>query len=105
MKKFSFGFAFSLSILPLLAFAAPPASFKGLVDIILDYIELLIQVIFAATFLVFMWGVVKGWIIGGASEEGVDQGKNVVLAGIIAFVVMSSIWGIVYIFQSTLFGR
>jgi hypothetical protein len=83
---------------------AAPTDFKSLVALFVNLIELLIALIFALTFVVFMWGIVKEWIIGGSDEEGVKNGKNLVIAGVIAFVVMSSIWGIVYFFQSSLFG-
>jgi len=84
---------------------APPRDFKGLVAIITDLISTLILIIFALTFLVFMWGVIKGWIMHGGDAEGVTSGKNVVIVGIIALVVMSGIWGILSILQTSFFGR
>lgn len=106
MKIFQFSAILAtILIIPHDAFAATaPTDFKSLVNLIIDFIELLIVLIFALTFVVFMWGIIKEWIIGGSDEEGVKNGKNLVMAGIIAFVVMSSVWGIVYLFQSSLFG-
>lgn len=92
-------------LLPSISLAADsPLAFKNLVVKVLDFIELLISGIFVLTFLAFLWAIVKGWVIGGGGEEGIQKGKNAVIAGIVAFVVMSSIWGIVYLFQSALFG-
>ncbi len=82
-----------------------PRDFKGLVAIFTNIISTLILLVFALTFLVFMWGIIKGWIIGGGDVEGVDTGKKVVFTGIIALVIMSSIWGILYLLQSSFFGR
>jgi len=98
--------AFIGTILPNIAGAVTaPRDFRGLVGIITDIISTLIILIFALTFLVFMWGVIKSWIIGGGDTEGVESGKKVVVTGIIALVVMSSIWGILYLLQTSFFGR
>ena len=84
--------------------ASAPHNFKGLVNIFSDLIQSLIFLVFALTFIVFMWGIIRGWVIKGGESEGVEDGKKVLLAGIVALVVMSSVWGIVYILQTSLFG-
>lgn len=61
-----------------------------------------VPVIFAIGFIVFLWGMVQYFIIGANTEEGKQRGKSLILWGIIAFVVMISIWGIVKIFTNTL---
>ena len=81
-----------------------PTNFKSFVALITGIIGKLILFIFALTFLAFMWGVIKGWIIQGGNEEGIESGKKVVFAGIIGFVVMVSVWGILKLLQSSLFG-
>ncbi len=94
-----------LAFLPYMVFGAnAPTNFKGLVSIFTDIIGTLVVLTFTLTFIVFLWGVVKGWIINGGSAEGVESGKNVVIIGIIAFVIMISIWGILSMLQSSLFG-
>ncbi len=62
----------------------------------------LIPFIFAIAFIVFIWGVFQYFIAGGANEEKRDQGKQLVMWGIIGFVVMVSVWGIVNLFKNTL---
>lgn len=104
MKELVIFIALLLTTGPVFAAPAEGTTFADLVDSVLDLIQLLLFLLFALTFVAFLWGVVKGWVIGGGGEEGVQKGKDVVLAAIIAFVLMSSIWGIVYIFQFTLFG-
>lgn len=84
--------------------AVPTRCFATLVDDVLQIVQKLIAFIFVFTFITFMWGVIKGWVIQGGSEEGVESGKKVVFAGIVAFVVMSSVWGILYILKSSIFG-
>ncbi len=96
-----------VSVLPSVVLGAPvaqPTNFKTLVELITNIIGTLILLIFALTFIAFMWGVIKGWIIKGGDTEGVDSGKQVVVTGIIALVIMSSIWGILSILKSSLFG-
>lgn len=94
-------------LMPFLTYGATvsaPKDFKGLVATITSIIGTLVLLIFALTFLVFMWGVIKGWVINGGDSDGVETGKNVVLTSIIALVVMSSIWGILRLLQMSLFG-
>ena len=83
---------------------APPRDLKGFVSLISDLIALLIVFVFALTFLTVVWGVIKGWVVGGGDTEGVEQGKKVIFAGIIGLVIMSSIWGILYLLRASFFG-
>jgi len=81
-----------------------PTDFQSFVGLIINIISLLILVIFSLTLVVFIWGIVKNWIIRGADPEGVQEGKKVVMVGITALVIMVSIWGILYLLQRSLFG-
>jgi hypothetical protein len=81
-----------------------PTDLESLVAILVDLIGTLILLVFALTLLAFMWGIIRGWIIQGGEAEGIQSGKNVVVVGIIALVIMSSIWGILYMLQSGIFG-
>ncbi len=71
----------------------------GIVDFINSY---LIPLIFALAFIVFLWGVFQYFIAGGANEEQRDKGKQLVMWGIIGFVVMMCLWGIVNLLVETL---
>ncbi len=81
-----------------------PTDFKSLVALITGIIKTLVIFVFALTFLAFMWGVIKGWVIGSDNAEGVESGKKVVTTGIIVLVVMSAIWGVLALLQSSIFG-
>ena len=94
----------SLTLLPLYTFATDGQDFKGFVGTITHLISLVVYLIFALTFLALIWGIFKTWILNPGDEEGVKNGKKIVLAGIGALVVMSSLWGIVYLIQNSLFG-
>ena len=78
-------------------------SFGDLVAKFISIITLLIPLIFALTLLIIIWKVIDAWIIHGGDESKVEDGKNTILVGIIALVVMSGIWGILSILQSSLF--
>ncbi len=96
-----------LTLLPSLTSAAgvqAPENFAQLVTLLTSIIGKLVLLVLALTFLAFMWGVLKAWVINGGNSEGIDDGKNVVMAGIIGFVVLASFWGILYMLQKTLGG-
>ncbi len=58
---------------------------------------IIIPVLIAIAFLVFLWGVAKAYIIKGASETERATGHKIILWGIIAFVVIFAFWGILNI--------
>lgn len=78
-------------------------NFTDVVDKLLGIINLIVPLLFALTFLYIIWGVVDAWIIHGGDEGRVEEGKNTLIVGIIALVVMSGIWGILNILKSSLF--
>lgn len=61
----------------------------------------LVPVLFAIAFIVFLWGAFKTFIIGANSEEVKEEGKNLMLWGLIGFFVMVSVWGLVNILTSS----
>lgn len=78
-------------------------NFADLVDTFIGLISLLVPLVFALTLVVIIWKVIDAWILNAGEESKVEEGKNVVIVGIIALVVMSAIWGILSILQSSLF--
>ncbi len=65
--------------------------------------NILVPLAFALAFLVFVWGVIQYFLLGGGDEEKQTKGKSLMLYGIIGFVVMVSIWGIVNLISNSLF--
>ncbi len=84
---------------PLFLLAAPANGLGDIgntVGVFINFINsYLVPAIFALAFLLFLWGMFKFFFVSGASSEGKEQGKNLMLWGVIAFVVMVSIWGLV----------
>lgn len=66
---------------------------------IINYV--LVPLLFAVAFIVFLWGVAKAYIISGGDEASREKGHQLVLWGIIGFVVMISLWGIVNVVANT----
>lgn len=70
---------------------------------IVDFINVfLVPFLFAIAFIVFIWGVFTYFIQGGANEEQREKGKQLVMWGLIGFVVMVSLWGLVNLITNTL---
>ena len=64
--------------------------------------NVLVPVLFAVAFIVFLWGAFDTFILGRNSEEVNEKGKNLMLWGLIGFFVMVSIWGLVNILTGTI---
>ena len=54
-----------------------------------------VPVIFAIAFVVFLYGVAKAYIFSNGEPGAVSAGHKLILWGIIGFVVMVSLWGLV----------
>lgn len=91
------------------ALALPLVSFAALNNVsdvgsfIINTINnILVPVLFAIAFIMFLWGAFKTFIYGAQSEEVKKEGQNLMLYSLIGFVVMISIWGLVNILTGTL---
>lgn len=62
----------------------------------------IVPLIFAVAFIVFLWGIFQYFIAGAGNEEKREQGRTFIMYGLIGFVVMLSIWGIVNLFYHSL---
>ncbi len=64
--------------------------------------NVLVPVLFAVAFIVFLWGAFSTFILGQGSDETKEKGKSLMLWGLIGFFVMVSIWGLVNILTGTI---
>ncbi len=63
-----------------------------------DIINILIPLLIAMALVVFFWGLVKYiW----SSGEGHEQGKNVMIAGLVSLFIMVSVFGIIRLVGDT----
>lgn len=98
----------AFAALPLVAAAATAVTdltsagnfFIGIIN------NILVPLLFAIAFIVFVWGAFKTFILGATDEKVKDDGKNLMLWGLIGFFVMVSVWGLVNILtNSVTFGN
>jgi uncharacterized membrane protein len=98
-------------VIPSLAFAqaAPPDAvclgtynlctlvlqIKNIINLIL------VPLLFAVAFIVFLYGVAVTYIFSNGDAEKVAEGHRLVLWGVIGFAVMVSLWGLVNIVANT----
>lgn len=63
--------------------------------------SVLVPLIFALAFIVFLWGVYKAYILSHGEAAEVSEGHKLILWGVIGFVVMVSLWGMVNVVANT----
>ncbi len=63
--------------------------------------NVLVPVLFALAFIVFLYGIVSKYIFSHGDETKVAEGHKLILWGIVAFVVMISLWGLVNVVANT----
>lgn len=101
MKKFIPAVAASVWALPLLAFAQVN-SIQSAAAVITQIINnVLVPLIFAISFVVFIWGVFRFFIAGTEDAEAKTKAQHLMLYGVIGFFIMVSIWGLVGILLGT----
>lgn len=93
--------ALILPVLLLLPSFAHAASLKELTASIVTLVNTgVVPLFYAIAFILFLIGMVRFFFLGG--EEGREKGKTFMLWGIIGFVVMFSVWGIVRLLLTAL---
>ncbi len=72
--------------------------FCSLANIIINTINgVLVPLLFAIAFIVFLYGIAKAYIFSGGEPDKVSEGHKLILWGLVAFAVMISVWGLVNI--------
>lgn len=93
---FRFGSLSGALLMPVLAlaqFSGGGGEISNFFQAVTNFIQgSLIPILIALAFVVFVWGAIKYFLFTEAER---DEGKQLMFWGIIAFVVIVSIWGIV----------
>lgn len=63
--------------------------------------SILVPVLMAVAFIVFLWGIYNYFILGASSESDKGEGRTFAMWGIIGFVIILSVWGLVAIVRNT----
>lgn len=61
-----------------------------------------VPIIFALAFLVFVWGIINYFFLHPGDDTKRTEGKQFVLWGLLGLVVLFSVWGLVNLLLSTL---
>ena len=69
-------------------------------EIMLFLNGVLVPFLLAIGFFVFVWGVIKYFVIGGDNDDAKSSGKSLIIYAIAGFVVILAFWGIVNIISS-----
>ncbi|MDB5266495.1 MAG: seg [Parcubacteria group bacterium] len=90
-------------LVPFFAHAAP-SDFTGVVNLFLSLVNAVIPVLMGLAFLLFLWGIAQ-FIRNAADTKSHEDGKQMMIWGIIALFVMVSYLAIVHAAQGDVFGR
>lgn len=81
-------------IVPILTFGASfslaGANFKGVIDEVISYINILVPILYSLCFIAFFWGLSK-FILNSGSAQEVQKGKTYMIWGITALFVLVSL--------------
>ena len=91
-------------IAPSLAFAYTPTTLPQLGGDIINIINtVFVPLIFAVSFITFLYGVAQAYVFSRGDPEKIKKGHQIVLWGIIGFFVMRSVGGLVNFLSGTFF--
>lgn len=98
MKKFSIAAVAALAFIPGFVFAAIGdgglGNIENLVEAIGRIVDLATPIVVGIALLVFFWGLVK-FIFAQGNEDAKEQGKRLMIGGVIALFVIVSVVGII----------
>ena len=63
--------------------------------------SVLVPVLFALAFIMFIYGVALKYVFSHGNSEKVEEGHRLILWGVVGFVVMISLWGLVHVVSNT----
>src|SRR3990170_2644040 len=79
---------------------------KDLIRAVGGLINPIIAILVGVALLAFFWGLAKFIFRVGGDEKAVEEGKNLMIWGVIALFVMISIWGIIaFVYRDIGFSR
>jgi len=78
-----------------------PTTYSGLINVVIDFINILIPAMFALLFVYFIWKMFDSWVLHAGDPNKVQEGKTFALTAVIVMVVAVSVWGIVAIIRTS----
>ncbi|MEK7135186.1 MAG: hypothetical protein AAB780_00575 [Patescibacteria group bacterium] len=90
------------SVFPMIA-SAQFGGMKGLIGGAGDIVLTLTKIAVALALLAFFWGLVRFIFAVGGDTAAVEQGRTLMIWGLVALFVMVAVWGIIYFIGDELF--
>ena len=91
-------------IFPVATFALPvvalAATVNSVINQVQDILNLVIPILITLAVIYFFWGLAN-YILGAGDEGKREEGRNIMIWGIIALFVMVSVWGLIGLIGST----
>jgi|AntRauTorckE6833_2_1112554.scaffolds.fasta_scaffold00021_92 hypothetical protein len=85
--------------------SATSMTFQDLIDTFLQIInEVLIPILLTVTLAVIIWKVIEMLLLHPGDEQARTSGKRVIVLGVIVMTVILSVWGIVALIRTSIFG-
>lgn len=72
-----------------------PTNFSELIYIFVGLVRTALPVIIGLALLIFLWGLAKFIFRIGGDEKAVEEGKKLMIWGLIALFIMISFWSII----------
>lgn len=97
--------AFALLFIPAVSFAQYFGEIDTFFGRVVGFINnVLVPLVFTLALFVFIYGMFKFFILNGDNEGDREAGRDLMVSAVIGFVLMVSIWGIVNLIATGLFG-
>lgn len=71
-----------------------PTDLRSLVDIFLELARVTVPVLAGLALLVFLWGLARFIFNIGESDKNLEDGKKLIVWGLIALFIMAAFWSI-----------
>jgi hypothetical protein len=81
-----------------------PTSFSELTLGIIELINIVIPLVFGVVLVYIFWKVIDAWVINGGDQAKRQEGRQLLLIGVLVFVLMIVTWGVVTLIKTAFFG-
>jgi drug/metabolite transporter (DMT)-like permease len=78
---------------PVVSFAAVLGNIRGIIDAIGNIVSSIIPIVFALILVYFFWGLMR-FVANASDEDARASGRQMMIWGIVALFVASSVWGL-----------
>jgi membrane-associated protease RseP (regulator of RpoE activity) len=81
-----------------------PTTFAALVSFLLGLVNMIIPVLMGVAFVFMIWKLIDAWIFHADDPSKIEEGKTIAITGVVVFVILLSIWGILSMLRHSLVG-